>query len=253
MNRLLSPQPVVYRGTVTGLRISAVDGGATESGGAFVDALPSVVTDLVAAYPGDLSFEAFDPAGRFIKGVLKAVGSAEAYTDYVGGTNPALANGDFSLGDTVWSKGTGVTIAGGVAPSDGSGDTYTLMLSQGILPTPFVVNRLYKIITTLSDYTSGNYILVLGGFDNTSGNTATSTRYLTVTNVSSNNVVYIRHGNTKFIGTFTDITVQKVNAPSATGCTIVSAKGGVTYNWSYKNTSFVFNAASYYCIVRKLR
>ncbi|MFH1883442.1 MAG: hypothetical protein ABIL62_12110, partial [Planctomycetota bacterium] len=69
--------PIMYRGTVTGLRISAVDGGATESGGAFVDALPSAVTDLIAAYPGDLSFEAFDPAGRFIRGVLKAVGSGE--------------------------------------------------------------------------------------------------------------------------------------------------------------------------------
>ena len=36
---ILSPQKVVFRGTITGLLISAVDGGGTASGGAFLDGL----------------------------------------------------------------------------------------------------------------------------------------------------------------------------------------------------------------------
>jgi len=47
--------------------------------------------------------------------------------------------------------------------------------------------------------------------------------------------------------------VQQVTGPSTSGCTIVSAKGGETYNFAYKNASFTYNAASYYVIVKKVR
>ena len=61
------PQQIVYKGTVTGLTISAVDGTA------FVDNLPAAVT---ASYcDGNYSIEVYDSAGRFVRGMLKAVGS----------------------------------------------------------------------------------------------------------------------------------------------------------------------------------
>jgi hypothetical protein len=47
--------------------------------------------------------------------------------------------------------------------------------------------------------------------------------------------------------------VKQVLTPSSSGATIVSAKGGTTYNFAYKDTSFTYNAASYYCIVSKVR
>lgn len=47
--------------------------------------------------------------------------------------------------------------------------------------------------------------------------------------------------------------VKQVLTPSSSGATIVSTKGGATYNFGYKNASFAYNAASYYVIVRKLR
>jgi len=47
--------------------------------------------------------------------------------------------------------------------------------------------------------------------------------------------------------------VKQVLTPSATGVTIVSTKGGTTYNFAYKDTSFTYNAESYYCIVSKVR
>ncbi|MFH1147215.1 MAG: hypothetical protein V1736_05855, partial [Pseudomonadota bacterium] len=81
----LAPQPVKYRGTVTGLRISAVDGGATESGGAFIDGANA---DITALADGNHQIEIYDASGRMIKGVLKEAGIGETNTDLIGGPNP---------------------------------------------------------------------------------------------------------------------------------------------------------------------
>lgn len=57
------------------------------------------------------------------------------------------------------------------------------------------------------------------------------------------------------VGEFTisNLAAQKVLTPSTDGCTIVSAKGGETYNFTSKDASFAHNAASYRVVVRKIR
>jgi len=239
---ILSPQPVKYRGVITGLRISAVDGGATESGGAFVDALPSAVTDLVVAYPGDLSFEAFDSAGRMLRGVLKAVGSGETYLDLIGGTDPALMNGDFSLGDDgKWAKGPGWSIAGGVGVK--AVDASDSNIYQELLTT----NCLYKASYT-SVATAGQFSMRFGTVTTEARNSGTWTYYRT-----SNGTTAGVRGYDITVGTVDLVTFKQVLTPSASGATIVSAKGGAVYNFNYKNASFTYNAASYLCIVKALR
>jgi hypothetical protein len=47
--------------------------------------------------------------------------------------------------------------------------------------------------------------------------------------------------------------LKQVTAPSADGCTIQASKTDATENFGYKNASFTYNAASYLCVVRKLR
>jgi hypothetical protein len=57
-------------------------------------------------------------------------------------------------------------------------------------------------------------------------------------------------------GATVDVTLAElfqVTAPSSSGCTIVSAKAGETYNFSFKNPSFTYNSSSYYCIIKAIR
>ena len=50
-----------------------------------------------------------------------------------------------------------------------------------------------------------------------------------------------------------NVSIRPVTAPSTDGITIVSGKGGTTYNFAYKDAAFAYNAASYYAIVKKVR
>lgn len=186
---------VVYRGTVTGLRISALDGVA------FLDNLPSAVTDLVTASPGVYGIEVYDSSGRMLKGVAKAVGTSET---------KAAAKGV-----------TGITKANpGVA---------TLNAGHGY------ANGFLTYLSGLTEMTSEN------------------TTYKTLTGNS---------GDTFQLGDLSGATaaettggncIQAVTTPSTAGVTIVSAKGGTTYNWQSKNSSFTYNASSYYVVIKKLK
>ena len=76
---ILTGKQVKYRGTVTGLRISAVDGTA------FIDAANSSITDLA---DGNHQIEIYDASNRMLRGVLKAAGTGETLSDeltHVGG------------------------------------------------------------------------------------------------------------------------------------------------------------------------
>ena len=65
--------------------------------------------------------------------------------------------------------------------------------------------------------------------------------------------LYFNGRDYDFVLNINAMRVKAITAPSSSGATIVSAKGGTTYNFAYKNTSFTYNAASYYCIVSKVR
>lgn len=159
-------QQVVYRGTATGLRISAVDGTA------FVDNLPSAVTDSYVN--GNYLLEVYDASGRMLKGVLKAVGTGETL-------------------DTEVATGT------------------------------LTINKMYKITATEINH-FGTGLEVNGYFRSAGSETC-----------DANNKV------------------KQVLTPSTAGSTIVSTKGGTTYNWAHKNASFTYNAASYTIVVKKIK
>jgi len=243
MNRLLSPQPVVYRGTVTGLRISAVDGGATESGGAFVDNLPQAILDLIALYPGVLQFDAYDANNRFVRGVLKVEGSAEGLGDEKLST---WVNGDVSPFETfTGGAGSSITQAINTAAAEGWATA-----SQSCV---IITNGLYKGVATLT-FASG--AIVGWGIGQNKGvavysfgTTTTTGAYRTCINYDYATLA----ANVPCDFALSNNSLKQVLAPSTAGAVITSLKNGTVYNFSYKNASFAFNEASYYCIVRKLR
>ncbi len=351
MNKL-APQTVVYRGTVTNLRISTVDGGATASGGAFVDALPTaalarasagmiwmtgiavanetfvidtqtftwkasrsgagevtigatavaarenlrvaILADLATVVPdasapsvnllitaatagtagnsivftenstnmvingsgylngttvganfvdGTHSIEIYDSAGRFLRGVLKAVGTGE-------GLGSELVDGWTNYGAypfETFTPGAGLDITQAVN-TVGYGMAYKVVTQD--------IGWLTKIVATIN-IASGAWHAA-GGFGPYYG---ASTPIYTVKTTTTGTYGTINQVVDK-VGcwqvdaidfSLSGFSYKQVLTPSTSGVTIVSAKGGVTYNFGYKDASFTYNAASYTVIVKKLR
>lgn len=231
---LLVGQKVVYRGTITGLRISAVDGTA------FIDNAGATIPTYA---DGNHSIEIYDSSNRMLKGVLKAAGTSEGlgselitgWTNSSGNPFETLtvnANGR-DIDSAINSSGTGRASIGNqtayalfkglfnVTYNSGSGMKWCV----GNVPTAFSPSQT-------------NYTLVSGA--QTTYISTYSSYALGIYSMSNMNVAMTA-------------SVKQVTAPSSSGATIVSAKGGTTYNFSYKNDSFTYNAASYYVIIRAIR
>ncbi len=222
--------PTLITGTITGLRISAVDGTA------FLDNCAA----LVPYADGNHLVEIYDSSNRMLKGVLKAVGSSEGLGD-----NPA----DFAtinLND--WTTTT-ATITSNTSFDTTANGAYIMPVNS---TTRATIGKLYKAYlkgtgTVMNLYIQGmsgqpNYVRMTSGGATDYG-TAVNT-YLRIGAISSSNPLS---------ASIESMSWQEVLAPSSSGATIVSAKGGTTYNFAYKDTSFTYNAASYYCIVSKVR
>jgi hypothetical protein len=211
----------VFRGTITGLRISAVDGTA------FIDNAGATIPTYA---DGNHSIEIYDPLNRMLKGVLKEAGIEEtAGADLVSGW-------DFTSG---WTNNGWTVIDANSFSTAGIGGGY----KAGIFTTNLA---LYKVVIAAQD----NCVPQLGTSPRTAFD-ANSTSYRTKP-VANDDSLYLRNSAA---GT-TDVTqleVYQVTAPSSSGATIVSAKAGEVYNFAYKNASFTYDAASYFVIVRKIR
>ncbi len=239
------PQKVVYRGTVTGLRISAVDGGATESGGAFIDGANASITALA---DGAHQIEIYDSANRMLKGVLKAAGSAEGLGSEI------LANNDFGSAEppgTAWTRQTGWTIAGGLlvatTAANDSAAFQTFASKEG---------QLLKHSFTVDSVVSGAFYANITGvsyppnpYANAPG---TYSKYITGIAGALEAYCLIMAADTT-TGTISTSTYKQVLAPSTSGCTVVSQKAGTLFNFSYKHPSFLHNEVSYLVVVRLLR
>ena len=218
---ILLPQKVAYRGTLTGLRISAVDGRA------FLDACAA----LVPYADGSHLVEIYSATG-LLRGYLAAAGDGEdAATDVLTGWN-------FTSG---WTPSAGVTI--------NDVDTFTTTGAGQYIyrsANPFAVGALYKV----------SY-----DYDQTAG--AVNLRHTSTTPIADDgdaNKYWTASGVSLRIQAtlsatvdVTTMTAFAVTGPSADGATIVSAKGGATENFAYKDASFTFNATSYAVVVRKAR
>lgn len=224
---LLVGQKVVYRGTVTGLRISAVDGTA------FIDNAGATIPTYA---DGNHQIEIYDSSNRMLKGVLKAAGTSEGLGDDL------LSGWDLTSG---WSilPGYGTT----VVINDSNTFTSTDPGKGVCKDTIFIDKGLHKLVFASQD----NCVPYMGlAISTRTAFTTNSTSYATFANTE--NFLFLR--NT--VGGTTDITtlnLYQVTAPSSSGATITTLKNGDVYNWSYKNSSFSFNSASYYVIIRAIR
>ena len=222
---LLVGQKVVYRGTITDLRISAVDGTA------FIDNAGATIPTYA---DGNHSIEIYDSSNRMLRGVLKAAGTGETYS------SDLFAGWDFTSG---WNYGPTTTI--------NSSSQFTTSATTGYVGKPSIIttNALYR--GTLLATTTASVVQFR---DNTSTKTyynyGTTNGYFNAINAGVTIYIFGSTGCSCTVGT---LSLAKVLTPSSSGCTIVSAKGGTTYNFSYKNASFTYNAASYYVIIRAIR
>jgi len=238
----------IYQGTLTGLRISSVDGTAFVDNGAA----------LTAYADGNHQLSIYDASGRILQGVLKAAGDGED----VGST--LVSNGDMETGDppTGWLGNATSVLDSAAEERTGGAGSKCLSVVRGtddlaayvVLPASSGV--LYKFTGWTRRVTAGYSGFTL--FDAASGFTPQNTtswteQTLYKTWISGNNALYMFTTGASGEGYFDDLAVQPVTGPTTDGATIVSAKGGTVYNFTSKNASFTYGAASYYCVVRKIR
>jgi hypothetical protein len=139
---------------------------------------------------------------------------------YAAVTNPAVAmgsniaiNGAFDS-DTIWTKGTGVTIASGVAHFDG-----TQLINTGVTITtlPVVSGKSYEIVYTISNYVSGQVRGLVGG--NTPGTYRTAngtyTQFITAAGSASSGVI----ADPGFVGDIDNVSIRQVSIPASYGGT----------------------------------
>jgi hypothetical protein len=247
------------RGSISGLRISSVDGAA------FLDAIDitSLTPDKgLTLHTGsvtqanskisaatDTAFVDFsagtnltdhlgkylvykDSVGRQLRGWIKAAGSGETLD------SECISSGDAFSG---WTLGTGWSVAGGQLLADGSGanaSAYKLYANK-----PPVVT-LVKISFDLVSVVSGSMRVQSNTqvFTDYIGTAATHETYKTITTTDSS--FYCRSNSLN--GVVDNVSLKQVLTPSTTGCTITSTKNGTTYNWEYQDASFNYNDASGY-------
>ncbi len=222
---ILLPQKVAYRGTISGLRISSVDGTA------FLDACAA----LVPYADGSHLVEIYDASGRMLRGYLSAAGTGETLTNVTAGW-------DFTDG---WSfiSGTGtVDDADSFSSTSGEAVIQKILLGQGALyKSKYSAST---ACTNLSLRSGSTVVLTLN--DNTY---AYATARLA--DAAASRLRFYTAG----LGT-TDVSVLEVNkvlTPSALGLTLTSTPGGATQKFAYKDASFTYNEASYYCLIKRAR
>jgi len=220
---------LVASGTVTqaNMRISAVDGGATASGGAFVDfGAANVLTSKL----GNL-LVIKDSLGHSIQGWIKAAGSAEGLGDEI---ITVADDRTFGSDTGFWTKEIGWTINDAVAGKANHAGTTTSYLYRSSIT---VASALYKAVLSIN----GNISLRIGGAILNS--IASSGTYYITSAIGTQLLAYSSGINGR---TIDDVSLKQVLTPSATGVTIVSTKGGATFNWSAKDSAFNYNDTSGY-------
>jgi hypothetical protein len=228
---IIPANPVVYRGTITGLRISSVNGTA------FLDACAA----LVPYADGLHRVEIYDSAGRQLVGYLSAQGTGETLDVEL--SVDAWVNEDSSY--ETFTAGAGNLITQAI---NSTGNGYCLETFSGTL------NALYKCVNgiTLTSgtmpgiYWGGSSVFVGPNF------TANNTSYRTQIDIAGVRGFRITSSAATNYA-LTAMSLKQVLTPSTNGIVVVSTKSGAVPNFASKNASFTYNAASYTVIVRKVR
>jgi hypothetical protein len=114
-----------------------------------------------------------------------------------------VINGDFAT-DSDWIKGTGWTISGGKANSDGSQTAYSTIKQNGAAP----INTNYKLVFTAT-ITSGNILPSVGG-SNGQGQISESGTYIFYTIASSGDDGLYFGASSDFVGSIDNVSLKEV-------------------------------------------
>lgn len=218
--------------TITGLRISAVDGTA------FLDNCAEL-----QKYAGRM-IRIYDSGSRYLEGWIKANGSGEGLSEIELLSGKSWTNYVANPFETFTVSGLDITSA--INSSSGACCWLQITASIGVLA---------KLTTNIIINASDIAAVV---FDNTN-NLSSSTRFEIIQNIASSNN-YSVYGTMPYVNPYfgyrvtnshmvnfsaSGHSIKQVLTPSALGLTIVSTQGGSTYNFTTKTASFVYNAASY--------
>lgn len=138
---------------------------------------------------------------------VEITGTANFYVSYFPDTYELdlVSNGAFAS-DTIWTKGTGWTIAAGVATSDAS-QAANAELSQVPTVGPLIEGQAYKVVFTVTAYTAGNVRANIGGGLGT--NRASAATFTEVIIAGSGTTVGLR-ADLDFAGSVDNISVTPV-------------------------------------------
>jgi len=236
---ILLPQKVAYRGSVSDLRISSVDGTA------FIDNLPSSVTDLVAADPGNHLIEIYSATGM-LRGYLSAVGDGEDLgEELLVWTNGSAgyAYETFIKSDPNITQATNSAVAGVASVALGNVEGKLFKLSADLTISGTITN----IVSVASAIGAPPSIIL---YQNLNSSQSISKYW---TEIAGATRFLYAGGSGDFEWSTANATLKQATGPSTSGAVIVSTKGGATENFSYKSATFSYNQASYQVIVRKAR
>lgn len=221
---IIPANPVVYRGTITGLRISSVDGTA------FLDNCAA----LVPYADGLHRVEIYDSAGRQLVGYLSAQGAGETL-----GEEQLTSWSNFAgYYETFETTGKDITLAINTS-GIGIGETNALAL----------IGQLIKATNTVTVNSGDGPTFYYEGLTEASLGAAHATYYITTNKNGCRFRIYNATASS-----YSSMSTEKiVLTPSTDGCTIVSAKSGAVPNFALVTSGFTFNATSYTVIVRKVR
>jgi hypothetical protein len=231
----------LYDATVSGLRISSVDGTA------FLDNCAA----LVPYANGRNQVIIYDASGRQLVGYLSAQGAGETLASTGGPLDDGEIYNDPGFDDaTKWAAQTNwVVNAAASSKAVSSGGNAGQSAYQQITIQKYY---LYKAVCVCSDYTSGTLRFRAGGSINPETNitgTGTTTYRFTSVDSPANSSLQSGTAGSEFIGAASSVSLKRITAPSTDGVLIVSTKGGATRNFASANASFTYNAAGYRCVV----
>ena len=276
---LPTTQKVMYRGTVTGLTISAVDGTAFIDN-ATISALGGSVTrdNMKLSAVDGTAFVDFSALGTLTYPVTKTgtatrdntkisavdgtafidLSEAGILTDYV------PDNALLTITDSAGKKLTGYIKAAGLGETLGSdlasGWDFTSGWNVGNLNTTIVDSNTFTTTTgggvakNLTQVASTLYQVVVQGavsvgqfqlrdWDGVAYGNNFGTHYANWK--TTNSRIYLV-GNIASTVDITTLTVKQVLTPAVTGVTITSTADGSTFNWASKEAGFNYNDASGY-------
>lgn len=169
---------------------------------------------------------------------------AEIYSAAVAKGRDIVLNGGYAT-DTLWTKGTGWTITGGVAVATAA--ALNANLSQAML---IALGRSYEVIYTIVGFTAGSIRVQVGSSGNGTVQSADGTYTETIVCAGSTTLIF--NPQTAFSGNIDNVSVKELNIP-ASSPSLVGTITGVTVGqpglpgalaWSYDGVTDLVNIHS---------